>query len=73
MDINEYIRLKIKQIRIEKGLSQRDLARLIGRSENYILAIESGEIETKILPLLKFCEVLKINPHTFYGEFYGRM
>ena len=48
MDINEYTRLKIKQIRIEKGLSQRDLARLIGRSENYIFAIESGEIETKI-------------------------
>lgn len=72
MDINEYTRKKLRQLRIEKGLSLVDIAQLIGRDVGYVHSIETGERLPRVLPVLKFCEVLNVNPHNFYDEFYGR-
>jgi len=36
--------MKLKEIRTKRGLSQRDLAKIIGKKQPYIAFIEAGEL-----------------------------
>ena len=60
---------KIQAARIEKNLSQEDLGHLIGRSSQYIECFELGIQKFGILNVLKFCEVLHLDPVEFYADF----
>lgn len=49
---------KLKQARIEKGLSQTELARLLGVSRQTINMIENGDYNPTIALCLKICKAL---------------
>ncbi|MGX7668169.1 helix-turn-helix domain-containing protein [Flavobacterium pedocola] len=51
---------KIRQIRLEKSMSQEILSYEASVPRNQIGRIERGEINTTILTLSKICKVLKI-------------
>lgn len=52
---------KIKNIRIEKGISQQELSKLTGITQADISRIERGFTNFKIMRLLKILKILKID------------
>jgi len=59
---------RIKEARESLGLSQQELATLMGwKSHSSIVAIEQGQ-EIKAWELLKFAQVLRVLPESLYSE-----
>ena len=56
MDYKEIIKKK----RIEKGLSQNKLAKLVGITQPFMAEIESGRKSPSVEVLIKICEELDI-------------
>lgn len=54
--------LKIREIRREKILSQRELALKIELSQNYLSEIENGKYDIKLSLLYKISRALEVCP-----------
>jgi transcriptional regulator with XRE-family HTH domain len=61
MDIREKIGLKIKELRLEKGLSQEKLALIAGLDRTYIPSIEKGERNISIVVAEKIAKALNVS------------
>ena len=62
----------IRRIRQERGLTQRQLGELVGASEAYIRAYESGRRNPKPSSLEKMADALSVNPEVLANsEFDG--
>lgn len=53
--------LKIKEIRIEKGLTQKELSKLSGVSESYIGDLERNEKIPSIITICKLANALEVD------------
>lgn len=56
---------RIRARRKNMGISQKDLAELIGISDNHMSSIEKGANNTTLDVLIRLCEVLKTTPDFF--------
>ena len=61
------LQIKVAEIRKQKGLSQADLARLVGVSRNTISSIETGQYEPTAKLALLLAVALEV---TFEELFY---
>ncbi len=59
---------RLKHMREERKLSQMDLARAAGISQNMITYIETGKRTPTLSTLLKLCDALNINPSVLFTE-----
>ena len=58
---------KLKELRLKKGLTQTDLAKLVGKTQQNISHIENGSVSGwGIVPRL--CEALKVKPNFFMPD-----
>lgn len=64
MKINE----KIKMLRKEKGLTQKEFANIINISEMSVRRYESGDRQPNIKTLTKIAKVLNVNTNFFLEE-----
>ncbi|MBW1999107.1 MAG: helix-turn-helix domain-containing protein [Deltaproteobacteria bacterium] len=67
---------KLKELRIRKGLSQTELAKLVGVTSSTISQIESNLIYPSLTALLKMAEVLSVDVSSFFkdtAEIKGRV
>lgn len=53
----------LKEIRIQKELSQEELSLQAGLDRSYISMVERGKRNPTLLVIFKICEVLEIRPH----------
>ena len=53
---------RLKNLRVEKGLSQRDLAALAGCSHQTIATLEKNENNDRIITLGKLCQIFNVSP-----------
>ncbi|MCI8601575.1 MAG: helix-turn-helix transcriptional regulator [Oscillospiraceae bacterium] len=67
MDI-DYVRRKITELRIKKGLSEYRLSYDTGHSKNYIHNIVMGHSQPSVSELLYLIEVLGVTPRDFFDE-----
>jgi transcriptional regulator with XRE-family HTH domain len=58
---------KIRQIRIQKGLSQEYLASQLNIHQSTYNSIENGNSELKITTLEKIAEILEVDVRNFFG------
>lgn len=58
--------LRLKEVRTKKGLSQTELARLVGVTPSTISQIESNLIYPSVPALLKMAEVLSVAVSSFF-------
>lgn len=52
----------LREAREEKGISQRELSRLLGQQFTYIVKIERGTRRTDVVELVEICLALQIDP-----------
>lgn len=54
--------LKIKDVRIDKKLSQNALAKMVGMSQGYLSELESNKKSPTLRQLCKIAEALDVEP-----------
>ena len=60
---------KIKEIRKEKGYTQKKLALAIGVTPRYICDIETNRTQASYDILIKICKVFQITPNELFEEY----
>lgn len=64
----EFVRRRITELRIKKGVSEYKMSLDLGHSRSYIQGISSGRSLPSIQELLYICEYLEISPSAFFDE-----
>lgn len=59
---------KLKFLRIDKGLTQLELAEILNMSPNFIGMIERGERNTTIENVFKISRALKVKPSSLFED-----
>lgn len=67
MDI-EFIRERITQLRIQKGVSEYKMSYDLGHSRGYINNISSGKTLPSMTEFLAICDYFEITPVAFFDE-----
>ena len=57
---------RLSKLRMEKGVSARNMSLSLGQSEGYINAIENGKTLPSMTQFLYICEYLDITPSDFF-------
>lgn len=70
-NINDLIVNRVKDARIERGLTQKDLADHLGRTAASISDLERGKVQVTASDLYKISEYLRKPIEYFFGEDYG--
>ena len=63
-----YICKKITALRMERGISARDMSLSLGQNPGYINRIENGKSLPSMEMFLYICDYLKISPKDFFDE-----
>ena len=58
--------LRLARLRIQKGVSARDMSLSIGQNPNYINHIETGRTLPSLPGILYICEYLGVTPAEFF-------
>jgi transcriptional regulator with XRE-family HTH domain len=62
----------LKGIRLEKGLTQTELAERLGKPQSYISKFESGERKLDFVEVMELCAVLGVRPEFLVAEYLSR-
>ncbi len=64
----EFFSLRLSQLRLQKGVSARDMSLSIGQNENYINHIENKKAFPSMQAFFYICEYLGVTPKDFFDE-----
>ena len=67
MDL-DFIRQRITELRLKKGVSEYKMSLDLGHSRSYIQHIAAGRAMPSIQELLYICEYLEITPSDFFND-----
>lgn len=56
---HQHIVKQLRQARVEAGLSQKDVAKRVGKSQSYVSKLESGQRRVDVIQLKDFVKVYK--------------
>lgn len=59
---------RLIQLRLEKGVSARDMSLSLGQSESYINRIENKQMFPSMTVFFYICEYFGITPQEFFSE-----
>lgn len=57
---------RLTKLRIEKGVSARDMSLSLGQTESYINRIENGKMLPSLTAFFYICEYFKLTPGDFF-------
>lgn len=63
-----FIRNRISELRVKKGVSEYKMSTDMGHSKGYIQSITSGRSLPSISEFLYMCEYFGITPHEFFDD-----
>ncbi|MBQ7858053.1 MAG: helix-turn-helix transcriptional regulator [Oscillospiraceae bacterium] len=66
MDYNTWFAERLTQLRMEKGVSARDMSLSLGQSESYINKIENRRTLPSMSGFFYICEYLEVAPQDFF-------
>lgn len=67
MDYIEWFYTRLTQLRLQKGVSARDMSLTLGQSESYINKIENKRTLPSFAGFLYICEYFEITPQEFFN------
>lgn len=66
MDYTQWFAERLTQLRVEKGVSARDMSLSLGQSESYINKIENKRTLPSMTGFFYICEYFEIEPQEFF-------
>lgn len=63
--------LLVRQMRLDAGLRQADLARKLGEPQSFVSRYESGDRRLDVMELRQICGVLGVSLADFIGRLEG--
>ena len=66
MDYTQWFSERLTQLRMEKGVSARDMSLSLGQSESYINKIENRRTMPSMTGFFYICEFIGIEPKDFF-------
>ena len=66
--MEQFVRNRITQLRLQKGVSEYQMSYDLGRSRGYINNISSGKSLTSMSEFLSICEYFNISPKNFFDD-----
>lgn len=66
MDYASYIRNRITQLRMERGVSEYQMSLELGQNKNYIQGISSGKALPSMAQFFNICDYFEITPMQFF-------
>lgn len=66
VDYQDWFAERLARLRIEKGVSARDMSLSLGQSESYINKIENRRTLPSMAGFFSICEYLEIEPKAFF-------
>lgn len=73
MQYDDFLRKRLSELRIHKGVSARDMSLTLGQSESYINKIENGKALPSMEVFFYICEYFGIEPKDFFSDQKGNM
>lgn len=67
MDYIEFFHKRLTELRLQKGVSARDMSLSLGQSESYINKIENRRTLPSLTGFLYICEYFDISPQDFFN------
>lgn len=67
-EYGEFVRDRITQLRLQKGISEYQLSYDLGHSRGYIYNITSGKSLPPLTELFSICEYFEITPAEFFDN-----
>lgn len=64
----DFIRQRITELRIKKGVSEYQMSLDLGHSRSYLQNISSGRSLPSLTEFLYICEYLNVTPKAFFDE-----
>lgn len=68
MDYIEWFYKRLTELRIEKGVSARDMSLSLGQSESYINKIENRRTLPSFTGFIYICEYFGLSPQEFFSD-----
>ena len=68
MDVRVRLGRRIKQVRIDKGMSQKDLAYEADLDRSYIASVENGQRNISIVNIEKITKALGVSLSTLFRD-----
>lgn len=68
MDYTQWFSERLTQLRIEKGVSARDMSLSLGQSESYINKIENRRTMPSMTGFFYICDYFGITPQDFFAK-----
>ena len=69
----EFIRNRITELRMKKGVSEYKMSYDLGHNKNYIRTITSGSALPPVSGLLNICEYFEMSPSEFFERDYPQV
>lgn len=60
--------LRLARLRLQKGVSARDMSLSLGQNPNYINSIESGKALPSMTNFYYICDYLGVTPQEFFSD-----
>lgn len=67
-DYKQFVRDRITELRMKKGLSEYQLSLDLGQNKNYIQGISSGKAMPSMDVLFAICEYFEVTPMGFFDS-----
>jgi transcriptional regulator with XRE-family HTH domain len=64
----QYVIKRMKEIRLQKEMSQLELSAKSNMSLSFYASVERGKKQPSVLTLLRIASALDVNPKTFFPE-----
>ena len=68
----ECFREELRKARLEAGMLQSELAKVLGKPQSYISKVESGERSLDIIEFLSYANALKLDPSKWLKKISNR-
>lgn len=68
MDYIEWFYNRVSELRVQKGVSAREMSLSLGQSESYINKIENKRTLPSLTGFIYICEYFGVTPQEFFNE-----
>jgi transcriptional regulator with XRE-family HTH domain len=68
----ELLRSELRKARLESGILQKDLAKILRKPQSYISKVESGERNIDVIEFIAYCDAIGLDASKWLNKLIKR-